>query len=317
MKPDAFSPENPLKIGTRGSDLALAQAREVRALLMKAHTIAEDAISIRVIKTTGDIVLDRPLSEIGGKGLFTKEIEQALIDREIDIAVHSSKDMPTVLPEGLLLDVFLPREDVRDAFICNTVPDLASLPSGAVIGSASLRRQAQLKRYRRDFNVIIFRGNVQTRLRKLNEGQADATLLAAAGLSRLKMQDIVADYLDMEAFLPACAQGAIGIETRAGDEAVRTFVAPLHDPQTAATVEAERAFLEVLDGSCRTPIAGLATIHDGKLHFRGEVLRPDGSESFDVSADGLMRDARAIGREAGLRLKSRLSANFIESLQQR
>jgi len=317
MKPDAFSPENPLKIGTRGSDLALAQAREVRALLMKAHTMAEDAISIRIIKTTGDIVLDRPLSEIGGKGLFTKEIEQALIDREIDIAVHSSKDMPTVLPEGLLLDVFLPREDVRDAFICNTVPDLASLPSGAVIGSASLRRQAQLKRYRRDFNVIIFRGNVQTRLRKLNEGQADATLLAAAGLSRLKMQDIVADYLDMEAFLPACAQGAISIETRMDDAAVRSFIAPLHDPQTAATVEAERAFLEVLDGSCRTPIAGLATIHDGKLHFRGEVLRPDGSESFDISTDGLMRDARAIGREAGLRLKSRLSANFIESLQQR
>jgi len=317
MKPDAFSPENPLKIGTRGSDLALAQAREVRALLMKAHNMTEDAISIRVIKTTGDIVLDRPLSEIGGKGLFTKEIEQALIDREIDIAVHSSKDMPTVLPEGLLLDVFLPREDVRDAFICNKAQNLASLPSGAVIGSASLRRQAQLKRYRHDFNVIIFRGNVQTRLRKLNDGQADATLLAAAGLSRLKMQDIVTDYLDMEAFLPACAQGAIGIETRMDDAAVWSFVAPLHDPQTAATVEAERAFLKVLDGSCRTPIAGLATIDDGKLHFRGEVLRPDGRESFDISTDGLIWDARAIGREAGLRLKSRLSASFIESLQQR
>ena len=194
--PTSFSSDNPLKIGTRGSDLALAQAREVRDLLMAAHAMEKNAFSITVIKTTGDIVVDRPLSEIGGKGLFTKEIEQALIDGDIDIAVHSSKDMPTTLPDGLVLDVFLPREDTRDAFICEKASGLDGLAQGAVIGSSSLRRQAQLLRYRSDFKVIMFRGNVQTRLRKLADGVAEATLLAAAGLSRLGMSHIVADYLD-------------------------------------------------------------------------------------------------------------------------
>lgn len=317
MNPQIFSSENPLKIGTRGSDLALAQAYEVRRLLMRAHGVDENAISIKVIKTTGDIVLDRPLSEIGGKGLFTKEIEKALIDSEIDIAVHSSKDMPTVLPYGLVLDVFLEREDVRDAFICETAKNLAGLEEGATIGSASLRRQAQLKRYRSDFNVIIFRGNVQTRLRKLGEGQADATLLAAAGLSRLKMTDIVADYLDPDVFLPACAQGAIGIETRMGDSHAHDFIMPLHDVDTAAAVNAERAFLKVLDGSCRTPIAGIARIHGDRLVFKGEVLRPDGSESFNIEGEGSLVDAVAIGEDAGLRLKSRLSVDFLESLHHR
>ncbi|MEP3523966.1 MAG: hydroxymethylbilane synthase [Hyphomicrobiales bacterium] len=317
MKPHLFSNENPIKIGTRGSDLALVQAHEVKNLLMRAHGLDANAISIKLIKTTGDIVQDRPLSEIGGKGLFTKEIEQALIEGEIDIAVHSSKDMPTVLPDGLVLDVFLEREDVRDAFISNEAENLGALSHGATIGSASLRRQAQLKRFRSDFNVIIFRGNVQTRLRKLNEGQADATLLAAAGLSRLKMTDIIADYLDPDIFLPACAQGAIGIETRVGDDTTHDFIMPLHDSITAAAIHAERAFLKVLDGSCRTPIAGIAKIDSGKLIFKGEVLRPDGSESFDIEGVGNIDDAIAIGEEAGLRLKSRLSADFLESLHQR
>ncbi|MEP6355330.1 MAG: hydroxymethylbilane synthase [Hyphomicrobiales bacterium] len=317
MKPHLFSNENPIKIGTRGSDLALVQAHEVKNLLMRAHGLDANAISIKLIKTTGDIVQDRPLSEIGGKGLFTKEIEQALIEGEIDIAVHSSKDMPTVLPDGLVLDVFLEREDVRDAFISNEAENLGALSHGATIGSASLRRQAQLKRFRSDFNVIIFRGNVQTRLRKLNEGQADATLLAAAGLSRLKMTDIIADYLDPDIFLPACAQGAIGIETRGGDDTTHDFIMPLHDSITAAAIHAERAFLKVLDGSCRTPIAGIAKIDSGKLIFKGEVLRPDGSESFDIEGVGNIDDAIAIGEEAGLRLKSRLSADFLESLHQR
>lgn len=317
MKPHLFSHENPIKIGTRGSDLALVQAHEVQSLLMRAHGVDENAISIKVIKTTGDIVQDRPLSEIGGKGLFTKEIEQALSEGEIDIAVHSSKDMPTVLPDGLVLDVFLEREDVRDAFISNEARNLGALSHGATIGSASLRRQAQLKRFRSDFNVIIFRGNVQTRLRKLNEGQADATLLAAAGLSRLKMTDIVADYLDPDIFLPACAQGAIGIETRLGDDATHDFIMPLHDSVTAAAIHAERAFLKVLDGSCRTPIAGIAKIDSDRLVFKGEVLRPDGSESFDIEGAGSIDDAIAIGEDAGLRLKSRLSADFLESLHQR
>lgn len=317
MSPLTFSSEQPLKIGTRGSDLALAQANEVRDLLIKAHNIEPDTITIKVIKTTGDIVLDRPLSEIGGKGLFTKEIEQALIDGGIDVAVHSSKDMPTILPDGLVLDVFLPREDIRDAFISSKADNLADLEKGATIGSASLRRQAQLKRYRSDFNVVIFRGNVQTRLRKLQEGQADATLLAAAGLARLEMQAVVADYLDTEAFLPACAQGAIGLEIRHDDEVTRSFIKPLHHNDTAAAVCAERSFLRVLDGSCRTPIAGIATVHGSSLSFTGEVLRADGSESFGISGEGSVADAAAVGEDAGLRLKRQLSADFLESLHQR
>lgn len=309
-----FSPDTPLKIGTRGSDLALAQAHSVRDLLIKAHGIEQNSIEIKVIKTTGDIVLDRPLSEIGGKGLFTREIEQALIDGDIDIAVHSSKDMPTVLPDGLDLNVFLPREDVRDAFISDKANTLSSLPQGAVIGSASLRRQAQLRRFRADLKVVIFRGNVQTRLRKLREGQADATLLAAAGLHRLGMSDIVSDFLDPYAFMPACAQGAIGIETRIDDEITRQFITCLHHEETAAAVTTERAFLKVLDGSCRTPIAGIATIDGNTLSFRGEVLSPDGSESFDISGSGPVSDARDIGEDAGMRLKSQLSADFLDNL---
>lgn len=317
MNTTSFSAENPLKIGTRGSDLALAQAREVRGLLMEAHGMEESAFAITVIKTTGDIVLDRPLSEIGGKGLFTKEIEKALLDGDIDIAVHSSKDMPTVLPDHLVLDVFLPREDTRDAFICEKASGLDDLAKGAVIGSSSLRRQAQLLRYRSDFEVIIFRGNVQTRLRKLADGVAEATLLAAAGLNRLGMTHIVADFLDEEAFLPACAQGAISIERREDDTAIRDFLAPLHDGATASAVECERAFLKVLDGSCRTPIAGIARVHGDALSFHGEVLKPDGSESFPVAAEGSLSDAAQIGEEAGRRLKSQLSDDFLQSLYQR
>lgn len=317
MNPSLFSKIHPLKIGTRGSDLALAQAHQVRDLLMDARGLEEDAIEIQVIKTTGDIVLDRPLSEIGGKGLFTKEIEQALLDETIDIAVHSSKDMPTILPEGLVLDVFLAREDTRDAFISENAGNLAGLAKGAVIGSASLRRQAQLKRYRSDFEVVIFRGNVQTRLRKLKEGQAAATLLAAAGLHRLSMHDVITDYLDPVAFMPACAQGAIGIELRQGDKNTKDFIKPLHHANTAAAINAERAFLKVLDGSCRTPIAGIATVDEGKLSFLGEVLSSDGSQSFGISGGGLVADAEAVGQEAGLRLKSKLGDDFLRSLHQR
>lgn len=312
--PSSFDKDTPLKIGTRGSDLALAQAREVRSLLMKAHNLAEECFEIVVIKTTGDIVQDRPLSEIGGKGLFSKEIEQVLSEGGIDIAVHSSKDMATVLPDGLVMDVFLPREDVRDAFISEKTDTLDGLTRGAVIGSSSLRRQAQLKRYRSDFEVIIFRGNVQTRLRKLSEGQADATLLAAAGLSRLNMKDTARSHLDTNIFLPACAQGAVGIQTREDDSISRDFIAPLHDDKTAKAVIAERAFLRVLDGSCRTPIAGLASIEGEKLSFKGEILRPDGSESFSIAEEGAVNDAHEIGKHAGLKLKKQLSADFLASL---
>ena len=225
--------------------------------------------------------------------------------------------MPTTLPDGLVLDVFLPREDTRDAFICEKASGLDGLVQGAVIGSSSLRRQAQLLRYRSDFKVIMFRGNVQTRLRKLADGVAEATLLAAAGLSRLGMSHIVADYLDEEAFLPACAQGAIGIETRDGDDVTQNFIAPLHNAGTAAAVQCERAFLKVLDGSCRTPIAGIARLDGDTLSFKGEVLRPDGSESFPIEGAGSVVDAVAIGEEAGLRLKAQLSDDFVQSLHQR
>lgn len=317
MKPHLFSPENPLKIGTRGSPLALVQANQVRDLLIQAHDIHESAVIVKTIKTTGDIVVDKPLSDIGGKGLFTKEIETALLDGAIDIAVHSSKDVATLLPQGLKLSAFLPREDVRDAFIGKTSNSLSELHQGATIGSASLRRHAQLKRYRPDFNVIIFRGNIQTRLRKLNEGKADATLLAAAGLNRLKMNDIVSEYLDPEIFLPACGQGAVCIETRTDNKETEDFIMPLHDEHTAAAIKTERAFLNVLDGSCRTPIAGIATIDADQLHFKGEVLRPDGSESFSIENTGSLNDAQSIGEEAGMKLKSRLSTDFLDALQQR
>lgn len=317
MKPHRFSPENPLKIGTRGSALALAQANEVRDLLLNAHAMDKESVTVKAIKTSGDSIIDKPLSDIGGKGLFTKEIEKALLEGEIDIAVHSSKDMATELPEGLALNVFLPREDVRDVFIGREVDTLDNLAQGATIGSASLRRQAQLKRYRSDFNVIIFRGNVQTRLRKLGEGIADATLLAAAGLNRLKMADIASHYLEPEAFLPACGQGAICIETRKNDQAIDDFIHSLHDENTGAAIRAERAFLNMLDGSCRTPIAGLATIEGERLSFKGEVLRPDGSESYSVEEAGSIDNAIRIGEEAGKRLKSQLSADFLDTLQQR
>ncbi len=317
MTSSFFSPENPLKIGTRGSKLALAQANKVRSLLITAHGFQEDAVKITIIKTTGDVIQDRPLSEIGGKGLFTKEIEEALLDGRIDVAVHSSKDVATVLPDGLVLDVFLPREDVRDAFISKKVDVLDDLPKGTVIGSSSLRRQAQLKRYRSDLNVIIFRGNVQTRLKKLDDGLAEATLLASAGLNRLGMEDIVNHYLEIEAFLPACAQGAIGLERREEDENVGALLKCLHDEKTAHEVEAERLFLNILDGSCRTPLAGLAIVDGDRLSFRGEVLSPDGVESYKVAVSGEKTAAREIGRQAGEELKAQLSSDFLAMLSAR
>ncbi len=299
-----------LKIGTRASRLAMAQAHEARARLMAAHGLPEDAFEIVPITTTGDHIQDRPLAEAGGKGLFTKELEEALYGLDIDIAVHSSKDMPTQLPDGLALSAFLPREDVRDAFIGRSVKAIADLPRGARLGSSSLRRQALIRRMRPDLEVATFRGNVQTRLRKLEEGVAEGTLLALAGLKRLGMEHVAGEVMELDAAPPAPGQGAICIESRAADAAVAEMVAAVDHADTAQALACERAFLAALDGSCRTPIAGHAVVTHGRLAFKGLILKPDGSEWHEVAAEGAAADAARIGREAGAEVRGRAGDGF-------
>jgi len=300
-----------LRIGTRGSPLALAQAEEVRARLAAAHGLDPTAIEICVIRTSGDAIQDRPLAEVGGKGLFTKEIEQALFDNTIDLAVHSAKDMETVLPAGLVAAAFLPREDVRDAFISRKARTLAELPEGAVVGTASLRRQAIVRRLRPDLRVVSLRGNVETRLRKLATGEVDATLLALAGLKRLGLAAAARSVFSVDEFLPAVGQGAIAIETRAADERTRDLIAPINDGDTMAALTAERAFLAALDGSCKTPIAGHARIaEDGVLTFRGLIVTPDGRAAHETSRSGAIGEAAALGADAGAELKQRAGPNF-------
>jgi hydroxymethylbilane synthase len=301
-----------LRIGSRGSPLALAQAHETRARLMAAHDLPEDAFAIEVITTSGDRIQDRPLSEAGGKGLFTKEIEDALLAGRIDIAVHSSKDMPTVLPEGLELSAFLPREDARDAFIGVAAKSIAELPEGATVGSSSLRRQALILRMRPDLKVVTFRGNVQTRLRKLHDGIADGTILAQAGLKRLGLQSIVTDLMPLEKFPPAPGQGAICIESRIGDTRVEKMLAAINHLPTAQALACERAFLAALDGSCRTPIAGHATIQGERLAFSGVIISLDGKQSHNVSSDGLAANAAEIGKAAGEKLRRNAGAHFFD-----
>jgi hydroxymethylbilane synthase len=296
-----------IRIGTRGSPLALAQARMARTALA-ARCVGE--IEIVTIRTSGDRIQDRPLSEAGGKGLFTKEIEEALLAGGIDLAVHSAKDMPTLLPEGLMLAACLPREDVRDVFISRKAATLSELPQGAVVGTASLRRQALVKRLRPDVSVVPLRGNVETRLRKLESGEVDATLLALAGLKRLGLADKATALLDAQEFLPAVGQGAITIEARADDAHTRALLAKIDHADTSVALACERAFLAVLDGSCRTPIAGHAVLSGDAISFRGMILRPDGSESFETSRTGNRRDAIALGADAGAELKRRAPADF-------
>ena len=307
------SPDAPLRIGTRGSPLALAQAHETRDWLMAAHGLPEAAFEIMPIKTTGDLVLDRPLSEIGGKGLFTREVEEALLLGLIDVAVHSMKDMPTLQPEGLAITCCLPREDVRDAFLAVGEASLATLPAGAVVGTSSLRRRAQLRHRRPDVRVVEFRGNVQTRLRKLREGAAQATFLAMAGLRRLGMERIVTAPIEPEDMLPAVAQGCIGIEQRLGDDRVSALLAAIHDAETGWRLAAERAFLAGLDGSCQTPIAGLAELEGERLRLRGEILRPDGSERLFHEVSGRIADAEEMGAEAAAVLRSRAGPGFFDA----
>jgi hydroxymethylbilane synthase len=265
-----------LRIGTRGSPLALAQAQDVRRRLAAANGLDLDSIAIEIIKTSGDRIQDRPLSEVGGKGLFTKEIEDALIAGSIDLAVHSMKDVATRLPDGLVIAAMLEREDVRDAFLSPTVKTPLDLPKGATVGTSSLRRQAQILNLRPDLRVVVFRGNVETRLRKLAEGVAEATFLAMAGLRRLGLAEKATCAIPSEQMLPAVAQGAVGVEIRADDRRAARLLEPLRHRPTEICVSAERAFLARLDGSCRTPIAGLAEFRDGSIRFRGEILSPDG-----------------------------------------
>jgi hydroxymethylbilane synthase len=297
-----------LRIGARGSPLALLQARAVEDRLA-AEWLDAGRIEIVPIRTTGDAV-PGALAQAGGKGLFTKEIEEALLNGKIDLAVHSSKDLPTRLPPGLLLAGFLPREDPRDAFISRKAKSLRELPAGALVGTASPRRQALVRRMRPDLKVVTLRGNVETRLGKLESGDVDATLLAVAGLKRLGLLSAATAILEPDDFLPAVGQGAIGIETRANDTGTRALVAVINDPDTAIVLTAERAFLDVLDGSCRTPIGGYAQLDGDRLRFRGIIVKPDGSAAFEVARAGSRADAAELGADAGRELRARASADF-------
>ena len=305
-------PDAPFRIGTRGSPLALAQAHETRARLGKAFDLPEDAFEIVVIKTTGDKVLDRPLGEIGGKGLFTREIEDALLDGGIDIAVHSMKDMPVLQPDGLVIDCCLPREDVRDAFLTLDGRTLADLPEGTVVGTSSLRRKSQLLHKRPDLQIVEFRGNVQTRLRKLEDGVATGTFLAMAGLRRLGLTELPVKPIPTDEMLPAVAQGAIGIERRRDDTRAADMLAAICDVPTVQRLAAERAFLKALDGSCQTPIAGLAELNGGTLKLQGEILRTDGSEAQADQQDGAIEDGPEMGRALAAKLLDRAGPGFLQ-----
>jgi hydroxymethylbilane synthase len=299
------------KLGTRGSPLALAQANELRGLLRRAHRLAEDAFEVVVIRTSGDRITDRSLADAGGKGLFTKELDEALLDRRIDIAVHSAKDLPTLLPAALVIAGYLTREDARDALIAPRFGSLDKLPIGALIGTASIRREAQLRRQRPDIAVRLLRGNVETRLRKLAEGDCDATLLALAGLKRLRLEDKVTQILDAATFIPAVGQGAIALVVRAADSTIASLLMPVLDAPTGMALAAERAFLAELDGSCHTPIAGHAVVDGGALSFRGIALRQDGTDAVEVAREGAPEDAAELGADAAAELLARLPAGVL------
>lgn len=312
-----MSEKTSIKIGTRGSPLALAQAEDVKARLLAAHPdLTPDSVEIVVIKTTGDRILDRHLMSAGGKGLFTKEIEDALLEGSIDCAVHSSKDMPTSLPDGLELSVFLPREDPRDVFMSAVADCFAALPVGATLGTASLRRRALALRLRPDLKVVTFRGNVQTRLKKLGDGEADGTFLARAGLNRLDMADAATETLSLDDFPPAPAQGAVTVEVRSADTAMAARLAPLHCRDTAVAVTAERRFLAALDGSCRTPIAAYASLDGTRLSLRAMLLSLDGTTTFERSGecDATIDAAAALGHDVGMGVRKDAGEAFFDAL---
>jgi hydroxymethylbilane synthase len=295
-----------LTLGARGSPLAFAQANEARRRLGEARGWDIEQIALKVIRTSGDAIQDRPLADAGGKGLFTKEIDAALVAGVIDAAVHSAKDLPSLLPDGVIIGAYLPREDVRDALISALADTIEGLPHGATFGAASLRRQAQALRLRPDLRPALLRGNVETRLAKAESGAVGATLLALAGLKRLGLAHRARAVLDVDKFLPAPGQGAIAITARGGDTRALEALNAISDGETWVTLTAERAFLAELEGSCRTPIAGLARLETGRLRLMGEVLRTDGSERFDVAVEGAPADAERLGRDAGRELAARL-----------
>lgn len=305
--------QRPLRIGTRGSPMALAQTGMVRDRIVAANPGLETELV--VVTTVADKILDRPLSEIGGKGLFTKELEQALFAGEIDVAVHSMKDVETWLPEGLVIACILERDDPRDAFLSTTASGFAELPAGARVGTSSLRRAAQVLMRRPDLRIVPFRGNANTRMRKLEAGECEATLLALAGLQRLGMQDVARSVLSVDEMLPAVAQGALGIECREGDADIRALLAPIACQTTTIAVGAERALLAELDGSCRTPIAALARIEGDALHLDGLLFLPDGSAHWAASRSGAVADAERLGQEAGAELKAKAGETYARHLQ--
>jgi hydroxymethylbilane synthase len=303
-----------LRLGTRGSKLALTQAGLVRDALSAAVPAlgAADAIEIVAIRTTGDAIQDRPLAEAGGKGLFVKEIEEALLARRIDAAVHSMKDMPTAQPVGLEIAAFLPREDARDVLIAGETKRITDLRRGAIVGTSALRRRAQLLHLRPDLEIVNLRGNVDTRLAKREAGVVEATLLALAGLKRLGMAHVGTPVPEAE-ILPAVGQGAVCIECRADDARARAWLAVIDHKPTATCVAAEHALLAVLDGSCRTPIAGHAVLAGDSLRLRGLIVKPDGSELLATERQGTAMDAEAMGRDAGLELKRRGGPGFLST----
>ena len=304
------TPARLLRIGSRGSPLALVQARQVQTALAKACGIVPEQIEISIIRTSGDKIQDRPLADAGGKGLFTKEIEEALLSGAIDFAVHSSKDIPAVLPAGLTLAAFLPREDPRDALVSSKAKTLGELPRNALVGTSSPRRQALLMRARPDLRIAPLRGNVETRLRKIEASEMDAAVLAVAGLKRLGLFSAMATALEVEEFLPAAGQGAIAIETRAADESARAHAAAVDDTDTHTALAAERAFLAALGGSCRTPIAGHARLDGDAVRFRGLIAKTDGSDAIEVSRQGRRTDAAALGADAGHEIRARAGDGF-------
>jgi hydroxymethylbilane synthase len=304
----------PIRIGTRGSRLALWQAGAVRDALAAAHALPAEAFEIVAIRTSGDRIRDRALAEAGGKGLFTKEIEEALFSGGIDLAVHSAKDMQTFLPDGLVIGACPEREDVRDALIARGASDFDSLPSGARIGTASLRREALARRLRADVRILLLRGNVPTRLARVEAGDFDATLLAAAGLRRLGLAGHITKLLSLKDFPPACGQGALAIECRSDDARARDLITPIDHRDTSLAIACERAFLASLDGSCRTPIAGYATVEKGEIRFEGIILAQDGSEFYEAQLAGPVEDAAAIGRAVGAEIRKLAPAKFLKML---
>jgi hydroxymethylbilane synthase len=310
MTSETAMKHNIIRIGTRGSPLALKQATEVRDQLIEAHSLKIENFEIVIIKTTGDRIVDRPLSSLGGKGLFTKEIEEALAEKKIDIAVHSMKDMPTKQPDNLVIDCFLKREDPRDAFISNKLEKLSQLDTTTVVGTSSLRRKAQILNLMPSVKVVEFRGNVQTRLKKLDDGVADCTFLAMAGLKRLGLNKLINKPIAIGAMLPAVAQGIIGVERRAEDKSIESLLKKINHKPTMQMANAERTMLKILDGSCETPIAGLAIIDKNKMTLKAEVLRVDGTEKIYYEATDNISNAINLGQEVGEHLKSKIGKDY-------